>query len=366
MNHMKHALDLAQQAVGLVAPRPAVGTVLVRDDRIVGEGFTQPEPGPHAEIVALRQAGDDARGATLYSTLEPCSHTGATPPCTNAIIAAGVARVVCPTVDPYPAVNGRGFEELRRAGIQVEMEVDAEAAAAARELIEGFTAYVLTGRPLITAKFAMSLDGKIATRTGASQWITGPEARTAAHALRAAADVVMTAIGTVLADDPRLTARDAGGGHVGRPRLRVVVDTDGRLPETARLLREPGDVLWVRGEGASRAFDSPGMEVIDLPRRARGVDLEALVDELGRRGATALLVEGGGTLLGSLFDLGLVDRVAAFIAPIVIGGADAPGPVGGTGADDLAAAARLEHTDVGRLGRDVLITGRIRRDREHR
>jgi len=363
---MERALDLARQVVGLVSPRPAVGAVLVREGRVIGEGATLPEPGPHAEIVALGQAGNAARGATLYCTLEPCSHTGATPPCTDAIIAAGVKRVVCPVVDPHPPVDGKGFQALRRAGIQVVTEVDADDTAAARELIEGFTTYVLTGRPLVTAKFAMSLDGKIATRTGASQWITGPEARTAAHALRASADAVMTAIGTVLADDPRLTARDGDGEYTGRPRLRVVVDTDGRLPQTARLLREPGGVLWARSQGAPPAFDTPGLEAIDLPRRKEGVDLEALVDELGRRGTTALLVEGGGRLLGSLFDLRLVDKVAAFIAPVVIGGEAAPGPVGGTGVDALAAATRLERTGVRRLGHDVLITGHVRREREPR
>ena len=366
MTHMERALHLARQAVGLVAPRPAVGAVLVRGGRVVGEGSTQPEPGPHAETVALTQAGSAARGSTLYCTLEPCSHRGATPPCTDAIIAAGVARVVCPLVDPYPPVDGRGFQALRRAGIQVVTEVDAEDAAAARELIEGFTTYVLTGRPLVTAKFAMSLDGKIATRTGASRWITGPEARVAAHALRASADAVMTAIGTVVADDPRLTARGADGEYTGRPRLRVVVDTHGRLPHTARLLREPGNVLWARGEGAPSAFDSPGLEAIDLPLRGGGVDLEALVDELGHRGTTALLVEGGGRLLGSFFDLGLVDKVAAFVAPAVIGGEAAPGPVGGRGVDELAAATRLERTEVRRLGRDVLITGYVPRERKRR
>ena len=363
---MERALHLARQAVGLVAPRPAVGAVLVKEGRVIGEGFTQPEPGPHAEIVALDQAGNAARDATLYCTLEPCSHTGATPPCTDAIIAAGVARVVCPVVDPYPAVNGRGFENLRRAGVQVVTEVDAGDAAAAHELIEAFATYVLTGRPLVTAKFAMSLDGKIATRTGASRWITGPDARAAAHALRARTDAVMTAIGTVLADDPRLTARDADGEYAGRPRLRIVVDTHGRLPHTARLLREPGDILWARGEGAPPAFDSPRLEAIDLPQRAAGVDLEALLDELGRRGATALLVEGGGHLLGSLFDLELVDKVAAFVAPVLIGGEDAPGPVGGAGVDELAAATRLERTGLRRVGRDVLITGYVPHERERR
>jgi len=359
---MKRALDLARQAVGLVAPRPAVGAVLVSEGRIIGEGFTRLEPGPHAEIVALSQAGSAARGATLYCTLEPCSHTGATPPCTDAIIAAGVARVVCPVVDPYPAVNGSGFEELRRAGIEVVTEVDPDDGAAAREIIEGFTKYVRTGTPLVTAKFAMSLDGKIATHTGASRWITGPEARAAAHTLRAEVDAVMTAIGTVLADDPRLTARGADGEHTGRPRLRVVVDTRGRLPQTARLLGEPGSVLWARGQGAAPAFDAPRLEAIDLPRRGGGIDLGALLDELGRRGVTSVLVEGGGRLLGSLFDLGLIDKVAAFIAPAVIGGASAPGPVGGTGVDELAAATRLERTEIRSLGRDVLITGYIPRD----
>ena len=361
MTHMRRALELARQAVGLVGPRPAVGAVLVKDGRVVGEGFTRPEPGPHAEIVALEQAGGAASGSTLYATLEPCSHTGATPPCTDAIIAAGVARVVCPVQDPYPTVHGEGFRKLRDAGIEVVNEVDASDLAAAQQLIEGFSAYVRTGRPLITAKYAMSLDGRIATRTGDSQWITGPEARAAAHQMRAESDAVMAGIGTVLADDPRLTARDPEGGHTGRPRLRVVVDSDGRLPRSARLLQESGAVLWARGEGAPPPYEAPGLDAIDLPRRGRGVSLEALLDDLGQRGATTLLVEGGGRLLGTLFDLGLVDRVAAFVAPAVIGGEDAPGPVGGEGVARLADAPRLERVETRRLGPDVLVTGYVSR-----
>lgn len=360
MSYMQRAIQLAYKAAGLVAPRPAVGAVIVKDDTVVGEGYTQPLPGPHAEIVALNQAGEAARGATLYCTLEPCSHTGATPPCTDSVIAAGIARVVCPVVDPHPQVNGRGFARLKDAGIEVVNEVPQEEAQAAERIIEGFRKYALTGRPLVTVKFAMSLDGKIATRTGESQWITGPEARAEAHALRAQADVVLTGIGTVLSDDPRLTARDAEDRYTGRPLLRVIVDTRSGLPRTVRLFEEPGDVLWVRGEGAPPPYKKAGLEAIELPCRGGRVDLDALITELGQRRMTSVLVEAGGRLLGSFFDMRLVDRVAAFIAPVIIGGVDAPGPVGGEGVSRLAEALRLHGVETRRMGDDTLITGYVR------
>ncbi len=370
MQHMKRALELARGAAGGVGPRPPVGAVVVRDGAVVGEGRTAPSPGPHAEVAALEEAGEAARGATVYVTLEPCSHQGATPPCTDALLAAEVSRVVVASRDPNPEVNGGGIARLMDAGVAVEERVSEEDEEAASDLLEAFDHHVRTGLPLVTAKYAMSLDGKIATRRGDSQWITGERARLRAHVMRAQSDAVMVGVGTLLADDPRLTARVEGAGSPEpRPRLRIVVDSAGRAPPSARLFWQPGNVLLVhvtRSEDAGPLIGFPdNVEKLELPAGYGGVDLRALVDELGERGYTSLLVEGGGTLLGSMMELELVDKVAAFIAPAIIGGRDAPGPVGGTGIERLADATRLERVRFETLGEDLLMTGYVtRRDIE--
>ncbi len=382
MPHMRRAFELARQAAGGVSPRPPVGAVVVKDGRVAGEGATEPRPGRHAEAVALQAAGAAARGATMYVSLEPHAHQGIAPPCTDAIIAAGIAKVVCPIEDPGPQVSGNGFRQLRAGGVEVVAGGPEEDRRQAAELVEGFAQWVATRRPLVIAKFAMSLDGKIATRSGDSKWITSEESRRAAHEMRRTADAVIAGIGTVLRDDPRLTARSPSGGYVGRPRLRVIVDTDGRMPSSAALLREPGRVLWVRGEAAGRpplpsgdpssAAGGSGqrgqekdikalIEAIELPRHPDGVDLDALVALLGEREACTVMVEGGGTLLGSMFDRGLVNKVAAFVAPVVIGGQAAPGPVRGAGVDKMAEALRLDRVRFTQVGEDMLVTGYVKR-----
>ena len=376
---MQRALVLARQAAGLVSPRPPVGAVIVRDGRVVGEGRTQPRPGLHAETASIQAAGAAANGAMMYVSLEPHAYQGVAPPCTDAIIAAGIKRVVCPIEDANPQVSGNGFRQLRASGIEVEVGGTADEVQVAVELVEGFAKWITLHRPFVTAKFAMSLDGRIATRTGDSKWITSDEARRAAHEMRAMSDAVMAGIGTVLQDDPRLTARSPSDEHLGRPRLRVIVDTDGRMPPTAALLREPGHVLWVRGGEAVFSPLPPGdpstssgqrgqgegtkanVEVIALPRHTDGVDLDALLALLGQRDVCTVMVEGGGTLLGSLFDRGLVDRVAAFIAPVVIGGKGAPGPVGGMGVEKISDALRLERVSYRQVGGDMLVTGCVKR-----
>ena len=317
---MRHALELAWVALGSTSPNPPVGAVVVRGGRIVGEGHTQPAGGEHAEIVAMRQAGELARGSTLYVTLEPCSHHGRTPPCTDAIIASGVSEVCASAVDPNPQVSGSGLEQLRRAGIAVTL---GEGRDDAEELIAPHAKFITTGTPLVTAKFAMSLDGKIATRTGDSKWITSEESRRYVHTLRARSDAIMAGIGTVLTDDPQLTARDAEGFALPRQPLRVIVDSKGRLPADASLLRQPGRTLvFVSEETAVRqsGLESPGAEWVVASGDDGRVDLRAVLSELGRRQVTSLLVEGGGTVLGSLFDEDLVDRVVGFVAPVIVGG----------------------------------------------
>ena len=354
------ALDLASSAIGIVGPRPPVGAIVVNDGNIAGEGTTSPSPGPHAEITALRQAGDCARGGTLYVTLEPCSHTESTPPCTMAILASGIARVVAPVIDPNPRVSGSGFKKLRQGGVVVDRSARPELKAKAERLIQPFAKHVRTGRPLVTAKFAMSIDGKIATRTGHSRWITGLEARKHVHRIRFESEAIMVGIGTVLSDDPMLTARDDNGNHSGRPRLRVIVDSNARLPQDSRLLGETGQVLWAVDElPEPNPARSPHVSVFKTPLGQGGLDLGAVLREVGDRGHTSVLVEGGGNLLGSLFDQRLVDRVAVFVAPKVIGGEQALSPVAGRGIESLADALQIQDIDMKHLGQDILITGRV-------
>ena len=356
--YMLRALELADGAVGKTSPNPPVGAVVARDGRIVGEGRTQPTGQAHAEIVALRQAGELARDATLYVTLEPCWHYGRTPPCTNAIIMAGVAAVHASMLDPNPRVDGRGITALRAAGIRVTL---GEGREEAEELAAPHAMFVTTGMPLVTLKFAMSIDGKIATRAGDSKWITCEESRRYVHSLRARSDAIMAGIGTVLADDPQLTARDGMDVPFSRQPLRVVVDSRGNLRPDATMLRQPGKSLVAVSEiseGAREALELAGAEIFATPTGNGRVDLRALLTELGRRGVTSVLVEGGGALAGSLFDARLVDRVVAFVAPVVIGGDRALSPVGGQGATLMSDAIRLSDVRIERFGADVAVIGR--------
>lgn len=358
---MALALDQARIALGRVAPNPAVGAVLVRDGRVVGLGATQSPPGPHAEIVALRAAGDLAQGADLYVTLEPCSHHGRTPPCADAIIAAGVRRVVAATGDPHPLVDGGGFAKLRAAGVQVEVGLREDEAL---EIIGGFVTRVKIGRPRTTAKYAMTLDGKIATRTGHSRWVSGPESRQDVHIRRDHSDAILAGIGTLLADDPQLTTRLpddlAGYGGPHHP-LRVVLDSQARTPVTARMLASetPGDTIIFASEQAPpervAALRGAGAEVVVFQQVSAGAVLQCL----GERGINDLLIEGGGTVLGAFFDAGLVDRVCVYVAPTIVGGAGAASPVGGEGAATMPAAWRIVDRTVTTLGEDLLIQGRV-------
>lgn len=370
---MQRALDLAERAAGGVAPRPAVGAVVVARDgeTIVGEGATQPNPGPHAEAVALDMAHDAANGGTIYCTLEPHQFRSTTPPCSQAIIDAGIRRVVCPAVDPNPQVAGRGFEQLKSAGIEVINDVDDASQQRADELIEGFAKHVNTGIPFVTVKWAMSLDGKIATRDGDSRWITGSLARAHAHSLRYRSDVVMTGIGTVLADDPRLTARDPESGErmYGRPYVRVVIDSSAKMPADAALLAEDGEVLQiVASTGHSRKGGNDeiyqghlGCDILALPNQSEdSVDLLSVMRHLGERGCINVLVEAGERLTGSLFDCGLVDKVVVYLSTDkIIGGFDALSPVGGFGPSMMRDVARLQNTRIERFDNDIAVIGYI-------
>ena len=359
-SYMQRALELARGVLGTTSPNPAVGCVVVKDGVIIGEGATQPPGGPHAERVALEKAGEGARGATMYVTLEPHNFQGRTPPCTQAIIEAKLAEVRIATIDPNPQVNGKGIAGLQAAGIKTHA---GDGEGEARKLNEAYIKWIKTKRPFVYAKFAMSLDGKIATRTGDSKWITSEAARAKAHELRSIVDAIMVGATTVHRDDPRLTARSGGETPAKRQPMRVIVDSRGRTPSVAKLLKEPGKTLIAVTANAPTStwtnLITAGAEVIVAPDVKGRVDLNHVLDLLGKRSITSVLVEGGGTLLASLFEQKLVDKVYAFIAPIIVGGREATTPVEGEGIAKVAEALRLKETTVTHLGEDLLIEGYV-------
>jgi diaminohydroxyphosphoribosylaminopyrimidine deaminase/5-amino-6-(5-phosphoribosylamino)uracil reductase len=356
---MQAALALARRGLGRVAPNPAVGCVLVRDGRVVGRGWTQPGGRPHAESEALARAGEAARGSTAYVTLEPCAHHGRTPPCAEALIAAGIARCVVALKDPDPRVAGGGLDKLRAAAIAVDLGLLAESAASVNA---GYLMRLASGRPLVTLKLASTLDGRIATKSGESRWITGPAARARAHLLRAASDAVLVGGGTALADNPRLDVRLAG--LEDRAPLRVVLDGRLRLPLTHDLVVRAGEqpTCLVTRPGNDRkrlkAYRDSGLDVVEAPEDAEGnLSVEAALRALGGRGVNDLLVEGGGQVAAGLLSQGLVDRLVWFHAPRVIGGDGRPA-AGGFGLEHLGAAPRFELVRVAVAGEDLMETYR--------
>jgi diaminohydroxyphosphoribosylaminopyrimidine deaminase/5-amino-6-(5-phosphoribosylamino)uracil reductase len=355
---MRRALELAERGRGAVEPNPLVGAVIVRAGEVVGEGCHQRYGGPHAEPSALAVAGEAARGATLYVTLEPCCHHGKTPPCTDAVLRAGIAHVVAAMPDPFPAVAGRGAEQLRSAGVAVEVGL---CEAEARALNAPYLKLLATGRPYVHAKWAMTLDGKIATRTGDSRWISNEASRRRVHEMRGRMDAILAGIGTVLADDPQLTARPPG------PRLatRIVLDSRGRLPPTCRLARTarevPVMVVTTDGLPATRRAELEGLgcEVLALPADNGRPAVTALLDELGRRRFTNVLIEGGGEVLGAFRDARALDAVHVFLAPKLAGGAAARSPMSGQGVETIAQALAVEEWRVEMIEGDVYASGRV-------
>lgn len=354
LNFMRAALVLGRRGLGTTWPNPSVGCVLVRDGRVVGRGYTGSGGRPHAEPTALSMAGEAARGATAYVTLEPCCHWGQTPPCTDALIEAGVARVVIAALDPDKRVNSQGVARLREAGVVVDHGL---LEREAREDLEGFFLRVTQDRPMITLKLATTLDGKIATGSGESQWITGPEARGMAHALRGRHDAVLVGVGTVVADNPELTCRIEGFRPT--PVVRVIVDSHLRTPLTSKLAQTAANVpLWflVRdGVDPSRreAFTDLGANVIDVDSGEAGIDLRDGMTVLAREGLTRVLVEGGGQVAASFIRADFVDRIAWFHAPAVMGG-DGWSGVQGFGIEKLAMMPRFVRHRVTPLGDDML------------
>jgi len=363
-DYMECALSLARLAMGYTSPNPAVGAVIVKNGLAVGTGYTQPAGSEHAEVMALRQAADKARGATMYVTLEPCSHHGRTPPCTQAIIDAGISEVHIALLDPNPLVSGCGVSKLNEAGIKTYVGGYQQEA---HEINEAYIKHITTGLPFVIAKFAMSLDGKIATKTGHSKWISNEEARRYAHALRHTVDAIMVGINTIVSDNPRLTARGCGGrGGIRKTQpLRLVVDSKGRVPMEAHIFEPPGEALLAVAEpfNARRKEElaQAGIEVLELPQREGLVDIEELLNVLGKRDIVTVLVEGGGKLLGSFFDYHLVDKVLAFISPIIIGGDEAKTAVGGNGVDSTVEALRLSRISIESFGDEVLVKGYVKK-----
>ena len=360
---MARAFELARAVRGTTSPNPAVGAVIVNGSRIVGEGATQPPGGPHAEVMALREAGEQARGATMYVTLEPCAHFGRTPPCTDTLIEAGLARVVVAVGDPDLRVAGRGLNQLREAGIEVSL---GDGAAEGAIHYEAYAHHRRSGRPFVTAKFAASLDGRIASTSGDSRWISGAETLKWAHRNRPLFDAMLVGVQTIIVDNPQLTARPEGWNGPPPQPLRVVVDSRGRTPLDSRVLDgvESSPTLIATTEAASsdfrEAMAARGVDIAILPGdpTAEGrVSLSALLDLLGQeRGVVSLLVEGGGEVLGSFFDQRLINKVTAVVAPMIIGG-DAQTAVRGHGAERMRDVLRLNHMTVEQLGSDLLVTG---------
>ena len=336
--YIRIALELAQRGKGLTSPNPCVGAVVVKDGKIVGRGYHRRAGGPHAEIYALRQAGRKAKGATLYVSLEPCCHYGRTPPCVNSILFSGIRRVVAAIKDPNPLNNGKGIAALKRKGIKTEVGILEDEA---RKLNEAFIKYITKKIPFVTVKVAQSLDGKIATRTGDSKWISGAKARRFVHCLRSKVDAVIVGAHTVLKDDPLLTAR-IKGKKVRQP-LRIILCGDSKIPASARIL------------------NSKGGQVIILKAQKNGrVDIKSLLKDLAKKGITHVLIEGGGEVIASAFEAKVVDKVYFFISPKIIGGRQAITSVEGVGVDRVNKAIDIKDAIVHKLGGDFMIEGYAR------
>jgi len=364
MNHqhyMQLAIDLARQGLGRTAPNPPVGAVVVQQGRVVGEGFHPRAGEPHAEVFALQQAGELARGADLYVTLEPCSHQGRTGPCAEALIRAAIRHVYVGVQDPNPQVAGRGIDKLRNAGLGVTLGILEQAC---RQLIAPFTRHILTGLPYTIYKSAMTLDGKTATATGDSRWISGEPSRLRVHQLRDRVEAIMVGVGTLLADNPLLNTRLPAGD--GRDPLRIVVDSQLRTPPDSAILQQQSSAgtliaTTLRESEKITPLQQAGAEILSLPAVEGKVSLPALWQELGRRNVQRLLLEGGATLANAALRAGLIDQLMVFIAPKLIGGSNQFGIFSGGGCQQLADAVRLNDLRYEQVGEDLLLTGDVER-----
>jgi diaminohydroxyphosphoribosylaminopyrimidine deaminase/5-amino-6-(5-phosphoribosylamino)uracil reductase len=354
---MKRAIRLAEKGRGRTSPNPLVGAILVKEGIVVGKGYHAKAGEAHAEIIALRKAGEEARGSTLYINLEPCTHYGKTPPCAPVIIQAGVRRVVVGTEDPNPLVTGKGVESLRKAGLEVKIGVLEKEC---QRLNEAFHKYILKREPFVILKVAATLDGRIATRDGESKWISGETSRGFVQRLRDEVDGVVVGINTILKDDPMLTARFKGG----RDPFRIVLDSRLRIPEEARVVKaDPSKTIIATTGLAARdkgqRLENMGAQILVLDSKHERVSLKPLLSKLGEKGITSLLVEGGSQVNGSFFDEGLIDKLLLFLSPKMIGDDQAIGIFGGKGMASLIDAVPLRELRVRRIGEDILIEGYV-------
>lgn len=361
VNFMQQALALAEKGRGWTSPNPMVGAVVVKSGLVVGRGYHQRAGAPHAEVNAIDDAGEQARGATIYVTLEPCNHFGRTPPCTRKILDAGIRRVVVAMADPNPGVTGGGSEYLRGRGIEV---TTGTCEKEARALNESFITWVTKGRPFVTVKCAATLDGRIATRTGDSRWVTGPASRQFVHGIRHGVDGIMVGVGTVTKDDPSLTTRLDGA--TGSDPTRIILDTRLSMPVTAKMLHQASDApTWVVcGNDAPpdrrEALEKTGARVIPASLQAGRIDLSALMQQLGTMGITSLLIEGGGTVIGSALAAGIVDKICFFYAPKILGGDDGVPICRGAGPESMKQSIAAHDLSVFRFDGDVMIQGYLK------
>jgi len=358
---MKLALELAARGQGTTSPNPMVGAVIVKDGKIIGRGYHRAAGSAHAEVNAIDDAGDTARGATLYVTLEPCNHTGRTPPCTEKILSAGISRVVVAMEDPNPDVRGGGSRYLSKKGIDVTTGV---CESNARLLNENFIKYITTGRPFVTLKWAATLDGRIATRTGDSRWVTGAESRAFVHRLRHASDAILVGINTVRQDDPSLTARLETID--GKDPTRIILDTKLSIAANAKMLTQDSDAdtLIITGNNISetkkKTIESLGARIIRTQLKKGQIDIEALIDCLGKMNITSLLIEGGGKIIASALAAGIVDKVNLFYAPKILGGDDGVPVCRGKGPDKMNSSIRVKDVRLHRFGEDIMLEGYLR------
>ncbi len=360
--YLRRAITLAKKGLGWVNPNPLVGAVIVKNSRIIGEGYHAYYGGPHAEIIALENATESVKGATMYVTMEPCSHHGKTPPCTGQIIRQGIRKVVIGMKDPNPLVNGKGMKILAGAGIDVKAGIEEATVFRMNEL---FVKYIVTGRPFCTLKTAMTLDGKIATVENASKWISCEDSRKLVHELRHQYSAVMVGINTVLYDDPLLNTRRIR--KKSKDPLKVIVDSSGKIPMDAKVLKtNPNLVILATTDKIDRKkkrdLERLGVQVLVCPLKEERVDLETLMFSLGKMDIDSVLLEGGSTIAFSALSYGIVDKIVSFVAPKIIGGADAPSPVGGKGFPSMEDAIGVTGWKYRKIGSDILIEGYIRKN----
>ena len=356
MTFLKEALTLAESVKGKVSPRPPVGAIIVNNSEIVGKGSTSTNPVKHAEIIALEEAGDKSKDSILYSTLEPCSHHGSTPPCVESIVKSGIRKVITPLKDPNPDVNGKGIEKLRASGIEVSTEANKEEIRQAEELIEGFKHFTLTKKPFITVKYAMTIDGKISSKSGDSFWISNEHSRNIVHKLRSQSDAVLIGVNTLLTDNPKLNARNGFSG----PRFRVVLDSNSKTSIHSNLFKTPGKIIIYTTSTNSSNQTNHNVEYVKVNPSKKGVDIPTVLEDLAKRGCVTILVEGGNEILGSFFDLKLVNKVVIFISPKILGGQNAITAVGGEGYNYINESPKLKNINIRTIEDDIMVSGYLK------